>query len=244
MFTQLLIVTAKKIMKALSDFRQIVEEYPNSIAVVDAGVSLSFSEFDTVSDALACRLHEGRRENSNIVGYLGWVSATCIVANMAVLKAGQCIVALDAENPPAVLRELIAHADLSCLVVAPGYETLAAQVFDGPTIQVDFEQRDRAAIAVFAAIETVPTAPATITYTSGSTGKPKGAVNSRQGLNNRRTRAVLASDLKQSDVIPSINPCRFPEQLAALSTGVRQECFDFRTDGRADRGRQRPALGV
>jgi hypothetical protein len=101
MFTQLLIVTAKKIMKALSDFRQIVEEYPNSIAVVDAGVSLSFSEFDTVSDALACRLHEGRRENSNIVGYLGWVSATCIVANMAVLKAGQCIVALDAENPPA-----------------------------------------------------------------------------------------------------------------------------------------------
>ena len=55
MFTQLLIVTAKKIMKALSDFRQIVEEYPNSIAVVDAGVSLSFSEFDTVSDAHACR---------------------------------------------------------------------------------------------------------------------------------------------------------------------------------------------
>ncbi len=74
---------------------------------------------------------------------------------------------------------------------------------------------------------------AIITYTSGSTGKPKGAVNTREGLENRWNRVFLADALESADVIPLVSPWRFPEQLAALTLGIRQECFDFRALGPA-----------
>jgi acyl-coenzyme A synthetase/AMP-(fatty) acid ligase/thioesterase domain-containing protein/acyl carrier protein len=174
---------------------------------------------------LASRLHETRSNKGQVVGFLGGADTALLIANLAIIKAGQCLVVLNPQDPAFVLRNLAEHAGMRECIAGPGHEAIAEEVVGKPALSAF---SSGICEKPFVPVTTEPDAIAVIQYTSGTTGKPKGALTTRAGLNDRWRRHVLASAIQTSDIAANFHPTRVPEQLAWLSEGATQHFRDIK----------------
>lgn len=212
-------------MSILTEFAKQAEREPDVVAVIDGDRTLNYGQIAYETDRLAHRLGDVAPGNG-AVGYLGWTDAGSLVATLATLKSGRCIVALNPDDPARSIAETIRHAGIDALFCMKDMLPLAIKVHQAEAITV-FDPDDPPT-SPFEVVHTDPNAPALIKYTSGTTGLPKGALNTFAGLENRWKRHISASGYVKGDVVATVHANRLPEQLALLTEGIRQEFLDVR----------------
>ena len=139
-------------------FAEWVKHTPDTVAVEEHGRTLTYTELDSVSDAVAHELLRRGLEPEEPVAVQIPRGAAAVVAFLATLKAGGCYVPVDPAYPSPRQRSMI--EDSGCTVVLENSD-------------IDLEM-----------ITAVPVPPAPIdqarlaytVYTSGSTGTPKGVM--------------------------------------------------------------------
>ncbi|MET7402180.1 amino acid adenylation domain-containing protein, partial [Dactylosporangium sp. NPDC005572] len=142
-------------------FADQVAARPGAVAVEDGPRTLTYAELDALANRLARRLVAAGAGPERVVAVRMPRSADLVVAILAVLKSGACLLPLDVHHPPARIDQQL--ADASPVLVLTELGDLPADATD-PRVPVD------------------PRHPAYIIFTSGSTGRPKGVVVPHAGL--------------------------------------------------------------
>ncbi|NDC41063.1 MAG: amino acid adenylation domain-containing protein, partial [Chitinophagia bacterium] len=147
-------------------FNSTVQRYPDKTALIFGATSLTYSELDAWSNAMAAYLVEKGIGPGCFVG-LWWPRGVQLhVAVLAITKVGAAYVPLDREMPAervvTVMNEVGAHA---CIADSP-------LDINCPVVEVIPQPHN----AQVAPVQVAPTPDdnAYVLYTSGSTGKPKG----------------------------------------------------------------------
>ena len=163
-------------------FTQRACETPLAAAIVDASGSLSYSEVDRASNALARFLITRGVLPDHTVGVMIERSRFLPLAMLGILKAGAAYVPLDSSYGRERLEHMRADAGFTCVIVAG--DTAMAMPRDG--VEVVDLLRDASVIEAFdddaLCSRATATSLAYVMYTSGSTGRPKGVAIEQRAI--------------------------------------------------------------
>lgn len=141
-------------------FYDSLEKYPDNTAIVNNGISTTYSELDKKSNQLAkYLLSEGITRHSK-VGVSADRKANTIANILAILKVGAAYVPIDTEYPENRKAYILENCNSKLLLTPETYDN--ENVADLSDTKLDLINE--------------PADVAYIIFTSGSTGKPKGVV--------------------------------------------------------------------
>ncbi len=159
---------------------QRAAQAPEALAVVDAGVQLTFGQLEGRAGSIARRLQELGVGRGEVVAVFAERSADFVVAALAIVKAGAAYLPLDPGHPADRGAFMLADAGVRVVLVqerlAPGLPSTDAQV-------VGIAEASKGEGA-FTPVAVTPDDLAYVIYTSGSTGRPKGVEVEHRGLAN------------------------------------------------------------
>ncbi|WP_413752530.1 amino acid adenylation domain-containing protein [Streptomyces sp. R-74717] len=170
-------------------FQERVALAPDTPAVVDGPLRLTYAQLDARANRLARLLAERGAGTETLIALALPRSADAVAAMLAVGKAGAAYLPLDADQPGTRLATVLADARPALLVTSTGTlaGTPALAEADIPLLLLDTDD-------TVAALSGRPADPprvnsrahdaAYVIYTSGSTGRPKGVVVEQRSLVN------------------------------------------------------------
>jgi len=163
------------------------------IALADSEASITYAETWSALAGWAERVAEATAPG-DLVGILAPVSTAFPIAMLACLAAGRPFVALDPDNPPEWIAQVLDDSRPSLLLAAdPG----AA----GPKAPrtLDLSDSPRQASPGWQPARLSSDEAACVLFTSGSTGQPKGVVNSQRNLLQRVSQSINAAHIGSDD---------------------------------------------
>jgi len=215
-------------------FRSIVLAYPERTALADESKTWTYRELDRVTDALAARVVRQTGGTSERVVILLPSGASCIVALLAIGKAGAVYVPLDPEWPVERLSDIIREVE-PVVIVADGHviDTLSkALPYGGPWLNVDDASGEPGDLP---AVQPASATTAAIYYTSGSTGAPRGVMLSHRCLLNSTRNYIIHMQVTPVDRVAWISPFSFGAStgpiFGALLSGAGVWRFDVKRNG-------------
>ena len=189
----------------VSQLRKVSAKFADSIALEQAGASLSYGELNQRSDRLAAylrrRMGVGRGDTIGICMDSGINMVLSLVAS---LKTGASYLPLDADLPKQRLQYILQEAQPKIVLTQRKYSvdmTVATQGAELPAlVLLDVDDSWLQAGPELADSEQDPNPEdlAYIIYTSGSTGEPKGVLIEHRGLLNLARANVAAFPIDSS----------------------------------------------
>lgn len=177
-------------------FRKAAVQYPDSVALVSSGRTMSYEELDKFTDQLAGYLYrEYQIVPGDFIGIQLDRNEHFIIAVLGILKCGAVYVPVDPELPEASKAYITSDANLKLLITETAY-IFDISYCDAPVFAIDVEfepdGQDNCPEVVFDARDLIY-----IIYTSGTTGKPKGVMVEHRGVIN-----LIASQAAYFNVRP------------------------------------------
>ncbi|WP_313918244.1 amino acid adenylation domain-containing protein [Tahibacter sp.] len=197
-----------------------VDRTPDSPALADERVALSYRALDRAAEGLAARLRGDGIVPGDVVGLLCPRGAARIVALLGILKAGAAYLPLSPALPDARIAMML--ADSGCrrvLADAAGAARVDALApgFAVPIAGAEAEGR--------APSPATPDVLAYLIYTSGSTGQPKGVAVPHRGFVNMILAQIDGFGVRPEDSVLQFASCAFDASLSeifmALLAGAR-----------------------
>ncbi|MGW5271528.1 non-ribosomal peptide synthetase [Streptomyces sp. NPDC004044] len=209
----------------VEEFETRVQESPDSVAVVVAGVETGYAELNARANRLAVLLRERGVEAGSRVGLCLRRNVDVPTAILAVLKTGAAYVPLDTAHPPARVAEIAADAGVR-VVIAHAEAARTVSGVDAPVVTLDDVREELAAMPGHnPPLAAEPGDVAYVIYTSGSTGKPKGVLLEHRGVVNFIDSTRDLFDLTPADRVLGFASVTFDvsvfETFSALLTGAR-----------------------
>ncbi|HEV2345838.1 MAG TPA: non-ribosomal peptide synthetase [Actinocrinis sp.] len=155
---------------------------PNHIAVVAGVQTLTYRELNKHANQLARHL-SGLGPDGTAVGLLLPRSAEFVIAALAVLKAGQHYIPLDADYPAKRLSAMLAAARCPIMISTTSLSANLPEGTDSYVVRLDaLAERLTTFPDTDLALPVHPESLAYTMFTSGSTGVPKGVMITNRGL--------------------------------------------------------------
>jgi amino acid adenylation domain-containing protein len=177
---------------------------PEQIALASDLWQPTYRELDAASNRLAHAVIGGGGATGDRTAILMRHDTPLIGAALGVLKAGRIAVVLNAEDPPARLRDVLADAEATLIVSDAANRALAIEISGSGVATIDFEAASGAGPSHNPNIAVEPDHTAFLIYTSGSTGGARGVMQThRQALHNVRKHS-RAMGLRSDDRIALI----------------------------------------
>jgi amino acid adenylation domain-containing protein len=200
-----------------------VLKHPNAPALVAGGVEYSYAELNRRANRLAHRLQAQGVVADEPVLLLTRRSPESIMALLAILKAGACVVPLDPDYPPERLQFMAADSGAAVALVQSGItaavmlpELFAVQLDAGVFTASEYSDDNPTALVSSRSL-------AFLLYTSGTTGQPKGVELHHRGLVNYIHQLGMKTSVESGDRIL---------QFASLSFDIfLEECFTALLNG-------------
>lgn len=209
---------------------------PDALAIDGADGRMTYGELQEYSNQLAHHLAELGVGPEVAVPLFFEKSKWAIVTMIAVVKAGGVIVNLDAKQPQARLRELLARLQPPLVITSANNAGLWADEF--PVVVVSEDAINQIPTATEAPSTSItPRNALYIIFTSGSTGTPKGCVVEHESFLTAAAQHVKAASILPSSRVLQMTPYTFDvsmlEIFTTLTTGA---CICFCNDDEAARG--------
>jgi amino acid adenylation domain-containing protein len=186
-----------------------VQRAPEAEAVRFGANSLSYSELDRRSAALAHRLQAAGAGPETVVGICVERCLEMLVGMVAILKTGAAYLPIDPSYPAERIKYVLADAVPSTLLVHSATRDIAAP-FTQNVIDLDGEAgTPNEKVPDGLRVQCVSGNPAYVIYTSGSTGRPKGTVIPHSGVVNRLLWMQEAYCLTSDDKVLQKTPTSF-----------------------------------
>ncbi|KAA2257273.1 amino acid adenylation domain-containing protein [Solihabitans fulvus] len=168
-------------------FEAQVGRTPDVVALVSAGVELSYAEVDARANGLARELVARGVGPEAVVALVLPRSVEIVVAELAVAKAGGAFLPVDPAYPVERIAFMLRDSRPVLVLTRSDVEVPAGEVpvlpLDDPDTLASIAARDGGAVSDADRLgPLVLDHPAYVIYTSGSTGTPKGVVVSHRGL--------------------------------------------------------------
>lgn len=179
-------------------FKELVQLYPDSPAIIDSNRRLTYAQLDRMVDAVALPDCANRR-----IGIVMEHGAEMIAAIFAVLKGGGTYVPVEPTFPHERIKFILNEAGVSAVITDNNFSTNA---------QGHIDPKAR------------PDTPAYILYTSGTTGKPKGVVVTNRNVCHYARAFEHEFNIVPGDVMAQLSVCTFDifveEVFATLLNGA------------------------
>ncbi len=166
-------------------FEQVVNQYPEQIAVKSDAVELTYSALNRLANRVAQAIINRCGAGSEPVVLLFDHDALITAAILGVLKSGKAYVALDPAYPPAKSSYILKDLQTPLLITDTRHFTLAGQAARGAIPILNIQQLEAGLSDQNPNLPVGPHALAGIFYTSGTTGQPKGVQRSHQFILHR-----------------------------------------------------------
>ncbi|MEH2199086.1 non-ribosomal peptide synthetase [Nostoc sp.] len=206
-------------------FEAVVEQCPDTVAVVFENEQLTYRELNALANQLAHYLQTLGVKPEVMVGICVERSLEMVVGLLGILKAGGAYVPLDPTYPLERLQYMLEDSAVSVLLTQ---EQLVQSL---PLHQAHVVCLDATLKTIACQNKVNPVSGVTtdnlayIIYTSGSTGKPKGVMNTHRGICNRLLWMQDAYQLTPADRVLQKTPFSFDvsvwEFFWPLLTGAR-----------------------
>lgn len=217
-------------------FEEQVERTPEHIATVFGNEQLSYGELNRRANQLARCLRMQGVEAELLVALLHERSNDLLIAILAVFKAGGAYFALDPQDPPARLRQLLERSHCPFILTTTKFAPLLTEVLNtmppttAPQVmcseQLPWQTQDENNLPVCNKLQNL----AYVMYTSGSTGQPKGAMLEHRGMLNHLHAKIQGLNLTVSDSVAHTASQCFDisvwQFLAPLLVGGKVHIFD------------------
>ncbi|BBP64618.1 hypothetical protein PHLH5_21590 [Pseudomonas sp. Cab53] len=185
-------------------FAEQVRRRPQHIAAVCQDQSLTYAELDRRTNAIAYALQQAGAGPETLVALFAERGLALLTMMIATLKAGAAFQALDIQQPPARLAELLDLGEAPLLLVCDS----ASATLDNVLPQLRRQPTCLVAQALWQGSEAPavtyahdPDQLAYVIFTSGSTGTPKGVMVEQRGMLNNMFGKVPSLGLGEHDRI-------------------------------------------
>lgn len=164
-------------------FKKQVQNYPDNIAVVSDGISLTYKELDEKSNQLAHYLiSEGIEKYPNVLLCFNTTMDKSIIGILGIMKSGGIYIPLDSDIPEDRISYIIKDTKAK-FVVSNQVDSVVFANKDIEIICLDDKNEDWNQMQHTQTTNIVdPADLAYIIYTSGTTGNPKGVMISHENL--------------------------------------------------------------
>lgn len=192
----------------LEMFVQMVNEYPNNIAVTFNDRQLTFSELDKQSNRLAHALMETGLKKGDKIGLALDRSENLIIALLGIMKTGAVYLPFDVNHPSARVSSILAEAGAQFLLTSSIYHGKYAH--DSREIHIEPLLNRSTQLSSDRPMTTVTGDDLIyILHTSGSTGKPKGVQITHKNIANFLYSMLLCPGINEQDKMLAITPISF-----------------------------------
>ncbi len=176
-------------MNLVRFLKERVRRYESRVLIHGEGGSITYREFDAITDRIACGLDRLGIGPGDHVAVLHPNSSQTLLAFFAIIKAGGVVVPINPLYTPREVTYLLNNSESRLLIAQEEYSSLADQIKgDVPRLnRIVLRRRTEtveAAVAALSGANLDPVKerpfssddPAIMFYTSGTTGSPKGVV--------------------------------------------------------------------
>lgn len=202
----------------VKEFKRQAARIPENIAVVDESGSISYSELDKKSDALAAVLLDKGIGKDTFVAVMLDRTREFPLSVLGIHKAGAAYLPIDIAYPSERINYMLADSEAKAVLttrqVAENVREEKGVNFEGLDVLYLDELclDDNAGAIDLSAGDGI----AYMIYTSGSTGLPKGAMLHHRGLRNFTASLVRATGLTGKDIIASHRSFSFDAHIGDI----------------------------
>jgi non-ribosomal peptide synthetase component F len=165
-------------------FREILDKYPDRLAVKHHTGSWSYSDLDQAANRIANGLTRRRGTATETVGLMIEREGPAIAAILGVLKCGKIYVPLDRSHPPDRIAAIIKDCEIRTVITdtthGPWSNALPSECSVIAERELSLNESGEFTHSRIAA-----DALAAVFYTSGTTGRPKGVMQSHVNVLHR-----------------------------------------------------------
>lgn len=168
-------------------FKEVADKYPQSPAIIQDDLTLSFSELDKLVDRI---LSKFETENNKFIGIVMNHGALQVAAMLAVLKSGAAYIPAEPFLPKQRIDYMMKNAGVNLIIDDKFCENLPP----------DTEKLEN---------KSTPDGIAYVLYTSGTTGKPKGVMIENHSVVNYAEAFKEEMKVGPGDVMLQYSVCSF-----------------------------------
>jgi amino acid adenylation domain-containing protein len=184
-------------------FEEQVARTPDDVAVVYAGIELSYKDLNERSNRLSHCLRDHYGVSKSIkVGVMLDRSIESVIAMLGVMKTGACYVPIDHDYPMERVSYIIEDSSLE--VIVSEEELFRKHVIKGSKLvdikKIDLKAGKKTNLEISNHLED----GSYVIYTSGSTGQPKGVLQTHRMLSN-----LIQWDIHHSGIKPGLKHLQY-----------------------------------
>ena len=170
-------VTRSQSLNIQSIFEEIVEKFPDNVAIVYEGKKITYRELNTKANQLAHNiLSTVNLEPDNLIALYLNRNEYMLISILAVLKTGAAYVPIDPKYPSERVNYILSDTQAKLVITNEEYLLrLDDLTFQTPKLPVDKKLQDICP-AINPPVITDTKSLAYVIYTSGTTGNPKGVM--------------------------------------------------------------------
>ena len=216
-------------------FDDIASLHPESTAVSDGDIRLSYRELNAAADRIALGILANSVGRPGRVALLLDHGAPIVSGFMGVLKAGAIAVPLDPEYPANRINFILEDSEAELILSSGKLLTRAAELVRHGRKVLNIEDLDVQERPTAALPRGKPNSTAYLIYTSGSTGKPKGVMLPHRTVLQNTENYRIGLQIRPGDRLILLHSVAFSagvaDVLMALLTGATLSCWPLRERG-------------
>lgn len=213
-------------------FESIVKFYPDKLAIDDPEHRLSYKTINQIANQIAHHLIVHTDSDKQLIGLLFHSATQCVVAMIAVLKAGKAFVVIDPSESVDQCRAILKSTNIQWIVTNSGNIELAHRLLRDINRVIDIGQMSSSTPKTNLELDVNGDYLAAVYFTSGSTGRSKGVMRTHRTLLHRAWFDYSDLLINSTDKISFLYDCRFAASsvdiFASLMTGATLIPFDIK----------------